>query len=207
VVARDLQRHTVNALERDSHVEWAGVKGMSFGTRYVLPLGVVAFAFYLVLADFGVSAGLIHRGVRVATVDLGGLTESQAAGLLERRATELRDAPIVFKAPGVSFVLDPKEVDWQPQADRSARAAMAVGRAGGAFQALADRFRGWFGGVKLDWYGAPNGFKVGRFIDRVEGRARALGYGLRRYKLRRKIRRGLNTWPRRPLRIPVVERP
>jgi hypothetical protein len=181
------------------------MKPLSVGTRYVLVLGLVGLALYLVIVDLGVSAGLVHHGVRVDGVELGGLTEVQAARLLERRVLELRNAPVTFRAPDMAFTLDPNEIRWQPQPLKSAHTAMAVGRSGGPLHSLAERFHGWFGGVKLDWFGTPNGHKVGTFIDRVEARARRLGFELRRYKLRRKVRRGLNTWPRRPLRIPVVE--
>jgi hypothetical protein len=44
----------------------------------LIGLGVAGVLVYVLIVDFGISAGRIHHGVSVAGVDLRGLTEAEA---------------------------------------------------------------------------------------------------------------------------------
>jgi hypothetical protein len=178
----------------------------SRGARfYLFSMALVGVLVYLPIIDLGVSAGRIHHGVSVAGVDVGGLTEEEAVDRLRRRIELLRSEPVVFFGPeGLSVQLHPATIGWYPFVARSARAAMRIGRDGAPLGALHDRWRGWFGGVKLRWVSRPNSKTVREFVDRVERQVNKAGYELDRPKLRRKVKRGINTWPRRQLRVPVI---
>jgi hypothetical protein len=181
------------------------VRTASSGARYYLgTLALVGVLVYVPIVDLGVSAGRIHHGVSVAGVDVGGLTEPEAAEVLARRVELVGSEEVFFFGPGIRMLVDPVAIGWRPKPAGSAEAAMRIGREGGLAGALADRWRGWFGGIELRWAGKPSSRKVRALVDEVERRARKLGYVLDRVKFRRKIKRGINTWPRRPLRIPVT---
>lgn len=156
----------------------------------------VAFAAYALVVDLGMSAGQIHAGVTVRGLDVGGLTEAEAAALLEERGHLLQQTPIVFSTEGFDCRFVPAELGWGPQPFDTARSAMAVGRSGGWTQALADRWRAWTGGVDVPWAGSPDPGKVGRFLNQCEELAEGLGLELDRGRTRFLIRRTIETWPR-----------
>jgi hypothetical protein len=131
------------------------VKRASVGGRLLLLPAVAGALVWAVIVDLGVSAGRIHHGVSVAGVDVGGLTESQAAAALSRRVRLLLSEPVVFTAAGLEVEMEPACVAWRPKADRSAAQAMRVGRDHAPLGAFRDRWRGWFGGVRLRWFGRP----------------------------------------------------
>jgi hypothetical protein len=181
------------------------VRTASGGARYYLgTLALVGVLVYVPIVDLGVSAGRIHHGVSVAGVDVGGLTEPEAAEVLARRVELVGSEEVFFFGPGIRELVDPVAIGWRPKPASSAQVAMEIGRKDGLLGALRDRWRGWFGGIELRWAGKPSSPKVRALVDDVERRARAQGYVLDRAKFRRKIKRGINTWPRRPLRIPVT---
>jgi vancomycin resistance protein YoaR len=65
---------------------------------------------------FAGSPSKLADGTRVAGIDLGGLTSTQATRLLERRAARVVDKPVTFTAAGKRFRLTPRQlgvtVDW-----------------------------------------------------------------------------------------------
>jgi hypothetical protein len=177
----------------------------SMAKPWIWLLGAAGIALYLVVVDLGVSAGRIHHGVEISGVDLGGLTESEAAVLLTAHAEKMRLAPVVFFGPGIRESLTPRDVRWKPQPENTARAAMGIGRDGAPFGALADRVQGWLRGITLDWVGHAAPRKVTRFIDEIEARLAEEGLSVDRARFRFKIKRALRSWPRQALRIPVSE--
>jgi hypothetical protein len=178
----------------------SAVTGVRLG---LIGLALAGVFFYLLIVDLGISAGRIHHGVSVGGVEVGGLTEEEAGEVLERRVRLLGSAPVTFFGPGMWERVTPATVGWRPRPARSATAALRIGRANAPLGALSDRWRACFGGVDLRWAGSTSSRKMRLYVDRIDRRADDLGYDLDRPKLRRKIKRGINAWPRRPMRIPV----
>ena len=165
----------------------------------------VSVLVYLVLLDYGINAGRIHYGVTVDGVDVGGLTEIEAIRALARRGQELRDSPVVITTEGLNCNFVPSQLGWGPQPGQTAAIAEAVGRDGGPLSALADRVRAWFQGVEVKWADKPRRKRMNAFLDECEREAEGLGLSINRWKLRKRVRRSIVTWPRRPFDIPVQE--
>lgn len=169
-------------------------------------IALLGLAAYLIVVDLGVSAGRIHHGVWIANhagLDLGGLTREEATALLEERELELAGEPVFFTREGFECEFLPPELGWDGRPFETAVAAFRIGRGESPLRALGTRIRAWLGGVRVDWTDDLDPDLVTRFIDRCETQATALGYNLRRYRLRKKIARAITTWPRRPFNIPV----
>jgi hypothetical protein len=162
-------------------------------------LGVLGYA---AVVEFGLTAGRVHEGVTVKGLDLGGMTLTDAAEALERRGELLRTEPIIFTAEGMTRCLVPFELGWGPQSFATAEAAMDVGRMGG-LTVLGDRVRAWLWGIEVEWVGRPSWRRVTDLLDEWERQAEASGFELRRFLLRKLIRRAIVTWPRRPFEIPL----
>ncbi|MFN2489091.1 MAG: hypothetical protein ABR529_05035 [Actinomycetota bacterium] len=175
---------------------------MSLGTRLVLVLGVVGTGLYLLVVDVGISAGRIHHGVSVAGVELGGLTEAEAMGRLQERARAMKDAPLVVSGAGIERLVSPRDLEWRPNPERSAKQAMRIGRDHLPFGALVDRVRGWLAPIELEWAGRHNPKRVVELVDGIEQEALERGLELDRGMLRYRIRKAITTWPRRPVEIP-----
>lgn len=169
----------------------------------LVAVGVLLVALYLVIVDLGLSAGRIHHGVRVAGVDLGGLTAAQAADALKPRAEKMRETPVLFRGEGLEVTLVPKDVHWRPRPVKTAFEAMEVGRKDGPVGALLTRLRCWLGGVTVPWKGHAGPVRITHFVDEVESRADELGLTLDRSRFRVEIRRRLLAWPRRVGSIPL----
>ena len=175
-------------------------------TKLAIGLFVLAgLVAYLVVVELGVNAGVIHYGVRVRDVQLGGLTPDEAAARLDERAEQLMAAPIVLSAEGIDLRLYPSEIGWQPRVPETVDAAMEVGRAGGLGKAVRDRLQAWWKGVRVHWPAGAKALKVEPFVDDVEEQAEALGYSTVRWKIRRKIRKAILQWPREIVPIPLEE--
>lgn len=90
-------------------------------------------ALVLVVAAAGVVLGLVFAGspttiadgVRIAGVDVGGLSASQARALLQGKADALSSRPVVFAGGGRSFAIRPSELgvesDWGAAVDDAKR--------------------------------------------------------------------------------------
>ncbi|HEV2755619.1 MAG TPA: hypothetical protein VG318_07565 [Actinomycetota bacterium] len=170
--------------------------------------GVVALLVYLVIADLGMHAGRVHRGVAVAGFDVGGLTELEAFEALTERQELLEQQAVVFIANGFDCRATPEDLGWNPQPFNTAQDAMEVGR-GGVFAGLRERFDAWFGGVKVGWHGTVDPKEVDEFLDYCEQNARVVNARVDRAKLRFRIRRQIVTYPRSPIdfNVPLVREP
>jgi hypothetical protein len=164
-----------------------------------------AILAWLVIVDLGVNAGRIHYGVSVGDVDVGGLTEADAARVLGRHGAILRDEPVVPTAPGLDCDFIPGRIGWGPQPFDTARLALRVGRAGGPIEALADRIHAWFGGVTVSWSDSPDPKKLGRLLSRCEKQAEALGGHIDLPRFKHLIDLYIVTWPRAPFEIPMLQ--
>ena len=171
---------------------------------------------YLLIVEFGINAGRIHYGVELrGGIDVGGMTPAEANDLLKEEVEEMVADDIVLGGQGVHVRFYPRrpegvsedvlEAAWTPHRQDTIEAALAVGREDVPFGAFADRWRAWFGGVKVAWQGKARSPRVTEIIDKVERLGAQEGLTLDRVALRLKIRRALNTWPRqRFYRIPFI---
>ncbi len=108
---------------------------------------VFVILFALVAADYWTNSGKIHSGVSVGSVDLGGKTQEQARGVLQKRTTgALKE--IQFTGPK-KFTIASKQMGVNFDVASSMDKAYAVGRQGNVFENLKDRLEADFGTVKV----------------------------------------------------------
>lgn len=162
--------------------------------------GIVGF---LLIAELGVNAGRIHHGVYVGDLNVGGLTKEEAFDRLISRGLELESAPVLVTRENVSCHFLPRELDWEARPFATATAAYRIGRGESPLRALGTRLRAWFSGVTVGWIDEIDSQAVTRLIDRCETHGRAVGYEVRRYRLRQRITEAITSWPRRPVNIPI----
>lgn len=163
----------------------------------------VAAVVYLVIVEVAISAGRVHHGVDVRGFDIGGLNQQDAVDALRERGDEMKVSPMIFTAEGFDCRFTPQDIGWGPQPADTAAAAMAVGREGFPFEALADRWRAWTGGVSIDWQGSTDAARVGRELNRCEKTSEGLGVEIDRPRLRYLIKQTVVRWPRGPVEIPL----
>ncbi len=89
--------------------------------RRIRRLGLAAFLALILGAIAGAivyagSPATIADGIKVDSVDIGGLSQAEAALLLERRASSSRGKPVTFKVGGYAFKLRASQIglksDW-----------------------------------------------------------------------------------------------
>ena len=90
----------------------------------VVAAGVVGILF---LTAFAGSPAKLADGVRIAGVDVGGLTPKQARQLLERRFRDVERTPIAFSAGGRTFKLMAVQLGIQPDFAGAVEAAKREG--------------------------------------------------------------------------------
>jgi hypothetical protein len=171
----------------------------------IVIFGVVGALGYVLLLEFAINAGRVHRGVSVQGYDVGGLNYTEAVEELSARGTELKVAPMIFTTEGFDCRFTPAHIGWGPQPSDTADDAMEVGRRGGVLEALGERWSAWTDGVTVEWAGSPDAAKVGRELNRCEEQAAGLGLEIDRPKLRYAIKRAIVMWPRQPVPIPLAE--
>jgi vancomycin resistance protein YoaR len=129
----------------------------------------------LVLLAVGVGVGFagstdrIAEGIRIAGVDVGGMTAEEARSLLEQRAAAVGDQPVVFVHEGETFALRPLRLgianDWATAVDE------ALAKSGGfilfrGFERLALRF----GGAEVDPAATADAAAIERQVGRIAKR-------------------------------------
>jgi hypothetical protein len=174
----------------------------------LLTTAVVGALTYLVVVDLGVNAGVVHRGVKVGHLDLGGLSQAEAAAEIERVGTEMRDTSIRLVIEDVGMMLVyPRDFGWKPRADQMAEAAMAIGREGSLVAVTSDRVSAWFGGRRLQW-ADPRTKPLRRQIREVIRAARTAGVEVAWNPIRQTLISATFDWPRRDLyRVPPPPAP
>lgn len=180
------------------------MSGMPHSTR--LLLGVVALLgslAFLLVVEFGVSAGQVHRGVTVAGYDVSGLSFTELQDTLEARGAKLRQEPVCFFGDGVSLCASPRDLGWRPEPGATAERAYEVGRTDFPFGALAERATAWVEGVNVKWEGTPKPRRVDKLLSDWDELFSARGFELERGLMRYKIRRAIITYPREEFRIPL----
>ena len=163
---------------------------------------------YLAIVDLGVNAGLVHRGVNVGHLDVGGLSRAEAAAEIERAGIEMRETSIRLEIEDVGMMLVyPRDFGWKPRADQMAEAAMAIGREGGILAASSDRVSAWFGGHRLPW-DEPRTKPLRRQIRAVIRAARTAGVNVGWNPVRQTLISATYDWPRRDLyHVPSLATP
>jgi hypothetical protein len=166
--------------------------------RILLSTAAVAgLLAYLTIVDLGVNAGVIHRGVRVGHIDVGGLSEPEAAAEIKRVGAEMRDAIIPVEVEGVTTIpVYPRDLGWKPRAEAKAVAAMGIGREGGIISAASARISAWFGGHRIPW-DEPRPRPLRRQIRQIVRAARLGGVELAWSSVRRTLIEATYDWPRR----------
>lgn len=166
---------------------------------------LIGITAYLVIVDYGINAGRIHHGVDVQGVEVGGLTQQEAYSILTERGFDLEDEVVLLTIEGTDCHFVPQDdLGWDSRPFETAVAAYRVGRGESWIAALGARAKAWFAGVTVPWLDQPDPEMMSTFLDFCEERVAALGYDLRRRRLREKIRDAITRWPRVPVTIPVI---
>jgi hypothetical protein len=163
---------------------------------------LVGIAAYLTIVDYGINAGRIHHGVDVRGIDVGGMTKEEATAVLDAEGERFAGAPVILTREGFSCNFVPHELGWDPRPFETAVAAYRIGRGESWWAALGARAKAWVAGSTVPWNDRIDPDAVGELLDRCEREATALGYNLRRHRLRGLIRDAI-TAPRSPVTIPV----
>jgi hypothetical protein len=188
------------------HLTWFVMKQLSLRARLVLAavasLGICA---YLVIADLGMNAGLIHSGVSVGEVEVGRMTGGEAFEALQDAGTEMAAAPVVFTTDGLPlYSWLPDELGWRPQASLLVERALKVGRRHALSKSLSERWSGYFGGVTIKWE-RPKGWRVTRAVDDVSADAALINLDVDETRMARLLRHAVRSWPRKELyQIPLM---
>jgi hypothetical protein len=171
----------------------------------LIVLIVLGLLTYLVIVDFGINAGRIHRGVEVAGLNVGGLTPGEAEEALRERADTLKYSLIDFRHGPVVCRFTPLEVGWDPREDDTAMAAREIGREENVWRALSDRLSAWVFGTKVHWRARTDASKMRSTITSCERRILARHHTIDKVKFRKRIRRAIVQWPRKTQRIPLAD--
>ena len=178
------------------------MRGISRGKALVAALAATGVVLYALVVDLGVNAGLIHYGVSVDGVPVGGMTQDEAERALKQAARGLRSRRLTWHRHGVVFHMEPRDVGWHPRVSDSALAAMGVGRRGGLVSAAGRRLTAW-SGLDLPWKGKPKSHRLTRLIDRWAAAAAAQGLTVDQAQLRHRIRRAVRHTAKERYRIPI----
>jgi hypothetical protein len=160
-----------------------------------------------IIVDFGVNAGVVHRGVTVSGLEVGGLTLEETQNALNDHRSRMRRSEVCFTAPEFEDCLLPEEFGWFPDAaeiEATADSAYAVGRSGGPLVAMGDRLRAWSGDVNLSWPPTARPSRVTQVIDEWEQELAESDLVIDRPRTRAMIKDALATWPRRPSPLPML---
>jgi hypothetical protein len=184
----------VRGLSRTAKVSLAGVAG-------------VCILLFGIILDFGINAGVVHRGVTVSGLDVGGLTLEETQRALNVHRSRMRQTEVCFTGPDFEDCLLPDDLGWFPRAGEirtSAVNAFDVGRSGGPLTALRERLRAWSGDIKLSLPHSAKPSKVTDVIDEWEQELLESDLRLDRARTRARIKDALAAWPRRALELPTL---
>jgi hypothetical protein len=160
-----------------------------------------------IIVDLGVNAGVVHRGVTVSGLGVGGLTLDETQSALNDHRSRMRRSEVCFTAPEFEDCLLPEAFGWFPDAgeiESTAESAYEVGRSGGPLVAMGDRFRAWSGDVNLSWPPTARPSRVTQVIDEWERELAESDLVIDRPRTRARIKDALETWPRRSVPLPLL---
>jgi vancomycin resistance protein YoaR len=107
----------------------------------ILVLGVAVDAF--------ASAGRVHPGVSVGGVSVGGKTPVEAMAKLKTELPAKAAVPVEVAGTSKTWSVVPKDIGASFDYVKLTDGAMEVGRSGGFFASVGERFGAWFGGRSL----------------------------------------------------------
>jgi hypothetical protein len=158
-------------------------------------LGIFTF---VVIADLGINAGLIHYGVRVGHINVGGMSPLAAERVIEDVGDEMASTPIVFRGGGLGpYSWTPSELGWDPKKFEMSARAMKVGRRGNVLRSFGDRVKSWTKGIKIRWE-RPRKPAVHREVQAIAEEAEVVGLTVDKSKMKYLIRKAIWDWPRDP---------
>lgn len=172
----------------------------------LLAVALVGSIGFLLILEFGISAGRVHHGVTVGEEDVGGLTRNELQDSLLEQAEQLEGEDACLSYDAIRLCIDPDEVGWLVAPRETAQQAFDVGRADFPLGAINERATAWLSGVDVPWEGTARGQKVGRVLDEWEFIFGERGLELRRFAARKRIHRALATYPREIVPIPIHRR-
>lgn len=184
------------------------MKGLSRTAKASLA-GVILVCLLLfgVIVDFGINAGVVHKGVTVSGLDVGGLTLEETQSALYEHRSRLRQTEVCFSGPEIDDCFLPEDVGWFPSGTdlrATAQKAFDVGRSGGPLVALGERWRAWSGEITLSLPPSAKPSKVTDVLDEWEQELSESNLSLDRGRSRATIKESVATWPRIVLRIPTL---
>jgi vancomycin resistance protein YoaR len=163
-VPRHSRHRTVPARRRRRKQRRLGLRPLTIAAI------LVAIGLLVGLAFAGSDAKLAS-GVRIAGVDVGGLTPSQAEALLQARSKSLENVPVTFTAPGHTWKVRPKqlgvEVDWHEAVSAATREGAGLGPLQG-FRRLEVRVFGTDVAPPTRVYDAALQYELKRFAGAVD---------------------------------------
>lgn len=129
--------------------------------------GAAALVVVLVLAEIGLSAGRVHPGVTVSGIEVGGKTPREVRALLERELPKKASEPVTVTYKDKTWTYAPAEIGLSFDHAASVSQAMAVGRAGGALDALGQRAGAWLRGVDIAAHPVADDALLGKALDDI----------------------------------------
>ena len=137
--------------------------------RRRLLAGAVVAVVALVLGvgvGFAGSSDRIAGGVKIAGIDVGGMTAAEAKRALERRAAEAAAEPVVFTHGGQSFAIEPAALGVSTDWEKAIEEALDAGDGFVLFRGFR-RLELRFSGADVGPAGAADPAKVDRQVSRL----------------------------------------
>ncbi len=112
--------------------------------------GLFLFLLLALVVSYRASyADQIYPGVKVGSLDLGGMSQEQAAAAISQSLTYPEQGKIVFQDNSQVWMVKPADLGLYLDAQTTSLAAFQVGRGGGLFTRLIEPLRAWHSGVNL----------------------------------------------------------
>ena len=182
--------------------------GLSRAAKASLASAVlVCLLVFGVIVDFGINAGVVHQGVTISGLDVGGLTLEETQSALYQHRSRMRKTEVCFSGPEFEDCFLAADVGWFPTGTdvrATAQKAFDVGRSGRPLVALGERWRAWSGDITLSLPPSARPSKVAKLIDEWEETLAESGVKLDRARTRATIKDSLSAWPRRKVPIPIL---
>jgi vancomycin resistance protein YoaR len=133
-------------------------------------VGVGSLVAIIVLAlviESGVHYNKVHTGISVSGIDLGGLTEDEAAAALERQAGVARTNSITLTGDGKSWDVMPDDMGAKIDVAGAVSAAMNLTRESNFVVDLGRRWKLYFSGTDLPLGGTIDSAKMDSLLTEI----------------------------------------